>query len=63
MEFADDKSVPRSFKAAAHSALLNMFLTAVWQSSKLPFTATTLTFLPSCVHICNFCMDDTPSSG
>ena len=34
-----------------NSALLNISFTPVWQSSKLPFTATTFVFLPFSVTI------------
>ncbi len=63
MEFAEEKAMPCSASFLPISLSVNIVLTPVCASSKLPFIAQTATFEPSCVVIWSFCMGLTPSSG
>ena len=63
MEFAEESLYPFSSSAFAYSAEAKMRFTPVWQSSKFPRTAITFSFSHYVVHICRFCIFETPSSG
>ena len=61
MEFAEERRQPAGSASPFRAAKAR--LTPVWQSSKLPRTAQTFTFAPTCVTICAFCTGETPASG
>ena len=63
MEFAEEKKNPEASASAASSRSAKMAFTPFWASSKLPRTATTLTFDPRVVCICLACMGLTPPVG
>ncbi len=63
MELADEKTMPLAASLSRSAASLNRALTPVWQSSKLPRTATTRVLAPSVVAICRRWISLTPPWG
>ena len=51
IEFALESEIPRRRSSSSPASAAKACFTPVWQSSKLPRTAQTVTFLPSCVTI------------
>ena len=63
IELAEVSSCPRARSSSSPASAAKARFTPVWQSSKLPRTAQTVTFCPSCVSICARCTFDTPPCG
>ena len=63
IELAEVSSWARAFSPSSPESAAKALFTPLWQSSKLPRTAQTVTFAPSWVTICARCTAETPPCG